>query len=60
MIVSNVFITIKNSSNTRVNIFTEIPALFVYFLTRNYIFWLFMAKFGEISITVVEYKIITR
>ena len=53
-------IHINNSSTTRVNIFKEIPDVFVYFLTWNYIFWLFMAKFGEISITVVECKIITR
>ena len=46
--------TIKNSSNTRVNIFKEIPSLFVYFLTRKYISWLFTQTLVSIPFIFVS------
>ena len=44
---------INISSNTRVNIFKEIPVLFVYFLTRNYISWHFETNFGEFGLLLL-------
>ena len=47
-------LTINISSNTRVNIFTEIPAIFVYFLTRKYISWLFIQTLVSIPFIFVS------
>ena len=46
--------SINISSNTRVNIFKEIPALFVYFLTQKYISWLFIQTLVSIPFIFVS------
>ena len=52
--MSKDFLGINNSSITRVNIFTEIPAIFVYFLTRKYISWLFIQSLVSIPFIFVS------